>query len=248
MSINTEVAAAIVATGRDLDARGLLASCEGNISVRLDSARLMTTPSGVHKGRMVPDAMVVVDRDGAPMGSGQPSSEIKLHLAIYEERPDVHAVVHAHPITATGYAMAGKSLPLAALAESLALFGCIPVAPYATPSTPALADSVREPVRTFDAILLANHGAVTVGADLEQAAERMAQLEHFAEIALVAHQLGGARTFETEQIDELSKLREAAGCGPVPPACYPPDTESGTITLTQQELVDLLADAVRSIR
>jgi L-fuculose-phosphate aldolase len=248
MPTDLDVAAAIAAAGRDLNSRGLLASYEGNISVRLADGNLLTTPSGVHKGRLAPAAMIVVDRYGAAVGPGAPSSEIKMHVAIYEERADVGAVVHAHPPTATGYAMAGKSLPSAALAEALALFGCVPVAPYATPSTAALADSVREPVRTFDAILLANHGAVTVGADLEEAAERMAQLEHFAQIALVAHLVGGARSFNATEIEEISRLRVAAGADPVPPACYPAEGETGTITLTREELVGLLADAVRSIR
>lgn len=248
MSINPDVAGAIAATGRDLNQRGLLASYEGNISVRLDAERVLTTPSGVHKGRLTPGEMVMVDRSGAAIGPGRPSSEIKLHLAIYEERDDVGAIVHAHPPTATGYAVAGKELPRAALAETVAMFGCVPVAPYGTPSTAALADSVREPIRTFDVILLANHGAVTVGADLEQAAERMAQLEHFAQIALVAHLLGGAQSFSTAQVDELSRLREASGAGPVPPACYPAADESGNITLTHEELIGLIADAVRRIR
>jgi len=248
MSTHPDIADAIAAAGRDLDRRGLLASCEGNISVRLDADHVLTTPSGVHKGRLEPGEMVVVDGTGAAVGRGAPSSEIKLHLAIYEEREDVGAVVHAHPPTATGYAVAGKELPRAALAETVAMFGCVPVAPYGTPSTAALADSVREPVRTFDVILLANHGAVTVGADLKQAAERMAQLEHFAQIALVAHLLGGAHTFSAAQVDEISRLRESAGAGPVPPACYPAADESGNITLTHEELVELIADAVRGIR
>lgn len=248
MSINSDAADAIAATGRDLDQRGLLASFEGNLSVRLDSERVLTTPSGVHKGRLDPAEMVVVDRTGMAVGPGLPSSEIKLHLAIYEERDDVGGIVHAHPPTATGYAVAGRELPRAALAETVAMFGCVPVAPYGAPSTAALADSIREPIRTFDVILLANHGAVTVGADLQQAAERMAQLEHFAQIALVAHLLGGAHSFTTAQVDEISRLRETSGAGPVPAACYPAADESGKVTLTHEELVGLIADAVRRIR
>jgi L-fuculose-phosphate aldolase len=248
MLANLDVADAIAETGRDLNARGLLASYEGNISVRLEGGRLMTTPSGVHKGRMQSRAMVVVDHDGNALGPGRPSSEIKMHLAIYEERSDVGAVVHAHPPTATGFAVAGRELPRAALAETLGLFGCVPIAPYATPSTQALAESVREPARQFDAILLANHGAVTLGANLEEAAERMAQLEHFAQIALVAHQLGGARSFDVQQVEEISRLRVAAGANPVPSACYPGASEQGTITLSHEELVSLIADAIRRIR
>jgi L-fuculose-phosphate aldolase len=247
MPSQEEIATQIAAAGKDLDARGMLASFEGNLSVRLGDGNVLTTPTGAHKGRLDAADMVVVDSSGAAVGQGAASSEIKLHLAIYEERNDVGAIVHAHPPTATGYAVAGVPLPSGALAESTALFGCVPVAPYGTPSTAALADSVREPVRTFDAILLANHGAVTVGADLTEAKERMVQLEHFAQIALVAHLLGGARALEPEQIAELSQLREAAGEGPIPAVCYPAADSTGKITLTREELVRLIADAVRTI-
>jgi L-fuculose-phosphate aldolase len=244
----TDIAASIAAAGSDLCARGILASYEGNLSVRTDENLIVTTPSGAHKGRLTADDMVVVDSQGAPTGEGMPSSEIKLHVAIYEERPDVGAIVHAHPPVATGYAVAGRELPRAALAETLALLGCVPIAPYGTPSTWALADSVREPVRQFDVVLLANHGAVALGNDLEQATERMVQLEHFAHIALVAHLVGGPRSFTRAQVDEISALRQAAGDGPVPPVCYPSDDESGTITLTREELVEIIADAIRRFR
>ncbi|NKB87985.1 MAG: class II aldolase/adducin family protein [Acidobacteria bacterium] len=247
MADHQATAAQIAEAGRDLDARGLLASFEGNLSVRLDDSLILTTPTGAHKGRLAPEEMVVVDASGTTVGQGKASSEVKLHLAIYEERADVGAIVHAHPPTATGYAVAGVPLPHGALAESTALFGCVPVAPYGTPSTAALADSVREPVRTFDAILLANHGAVTVGQDLNEAKERMVQLEHFAHIALVAHLLGGAQALEPDQIAEISQMRESAGGGPIPPVCYPAPEQAGTITLSHDELVRLIADAVRTI-
>ncbi len=247
MSSQTDVAAAIVAAGRRLYERRILASYEGNISVRIGADRLLTTATGAHKGRLGDTDLVLVDLTGASLSDGEPSSELKLHLAIYGERPEVQAVVHAHPPIATGYAVAGKQPP-AALAEVVTFLGCVPVAPYGTPSTPGLADSVRAPIREFDVVLLANHGAVAVGTSLEQAEERMVQLEHFAQIALVAHLLGGPRHFSRAQIDELSALREAAGGSPVPPICYPSTDESGTITLSHDELVGLIADALRAIR
>lgn len=247
MSSRADVAAAIVAAGRRLYERRILASFEGNLSARVGSDRILTTATGTHKGRLREADLVLVDLSGTPLSDGKPSSELKLHLAIYEERPGTGAVVHAHPPIATGYAVAGQQPP-AALAEVVAFLGCVPVAPYGTPSTTALADSVRPPIRDFDVVLLANHGAVAIGTSLQEAEERMVQLEHFAQIALVAHLLGGPRHFSREQINELSELRQAAGGLPVPAICYPSTDESGTITLSHEELVGLIADALRTIR
>jgi len=248
MSTADAAAAEIAATGRRLYERGILASFEGNVSIRLPGGGLVTTPSGAHKGRLDAAAMVRLDATGAATAGVSPSSELPMHLAIYQERDDVRAIVHAHPPIATGYAVAGRELPRAALAEIVTMLGCVPIADYGAPSTRALADSVREPVQTFDVLLLANHGAVTVGNSLEEAAERMVQLEHFAHIALVAHLLGGARTFTPQQVQEISRLREQAGAPPVPAVCYPSTDESGTITFTREELVDVIADAVRRFR
>jgi L-fuculose-phosphate aldolase len=134
------------------------------------------------------------------------------------------------------------------LAEIVTTLGCIPIAPYGTPSTLELADAVRGPIRTYDALLLANHGALTAGTSLEQAEERMYQLEHFAEVSLVSELLGGPQTFSAEEVERLSALRQQAVGRPLPPACYPVDTDSQTITLTKEELVGLVADAVRALR
>jgi L-fuculose-phosphate aldolase len=134
------------------------------------------------------------------------------------------------------------------LAEIVTTLGCIPIAPYGTPSTDELADAVVDPIRNYDALLLANHGALTAGASLHEAEERMYQLEHFAEVSLVAELLGGPRAFSVEEVDRLSSLREKAGGRPVPPACYPLEGGTETITLTKDELVALMADAVRAFR
>ena len=243
-----EAREAIVATGRRLYERRILASIEGNMSIRLDGDRIVATPSGINKGFMRDDDMVVTDLEGNPEGGGKPSSEMLMHLAIYRERGDLEAIVHAHPTVATGYAVAGRNLPAAVLAEIVTTLGCIPIAPYGTPSTDELADAVVGPIRNYDALLLANHGALTAGSSLEQAEERMYQLEHFAEVSLVAEMLGGPRAFSPEEVARLSALREQAGGGPVPPACYPVDTDGETITLTKDELVALVADAVRALR
>lgn len=240
--------AAIVAAGRRLYERRILASIEGNMSVRMEGDRILATPSGINKGFMSEDDLVVTDLEGTPEGEGKPSSEMLMHLAIYKERPDLMAIVHAHPAVATGYAVAGRQLPPAVLAEIVTTLGCIPIAPYGTPSTDQLAEAVIGPIKNYDALLLANHGALTAGDSLEQAEERMYQLEHFAEVALVAELLGGPQAFSVEEVERLSSLREQAGGRPVPPACYPVDTSSETITLTKDELVALVADAVRALR
>lgn len=248
MPERSQAVAEIVAAGRRLHEAGILVSIEGNLSVRLDDGTVLATPSGVDKGRLEPDQVVRVDTSGRPLGDGEPSSELPMHLAVYDERSDVRAIVHAHPTAATGFAVAGVELPGSALAEAVTSFGCVPIVPYRTPSTSALAASVREPIRDFDAILLANHGAVTVGTGLEEATDRMLQVEHFAKIAAVSHLLGGPRSLAREQVEALSAIRERQGAGAVPPACYPSTRESGTITLTHGQLVDLIVDALRTLR
>lgn len=242
-----EARAALVAVGRRLYERRILVSTEGNMSVRLQDGTILATPSGVNKGFLQPADLVLISPDGRPVGGGKPSSELLMHLTIYREREDVHAVVHAHPPVATGYAVAGRPLPTGVLAEVVTSLGCIPIAPYGTPSTEELATAVAEPIRTYDALLLANHGALTVGESLEQAEERMYQLEHFAEISLVSHLLGGPRTFTTEELQRLSRLRERSGAPPLPLACYPVADDSETITLTKEELVAVVAEAVRTL-
>ncbi|MFW6198576.1 MAG: class II aldolase/adducin family protein [Acidobacteriota bacterium] len=248
MSLKPQVAAEIIAAGRRLYERHVIASYEGNLSARLDDARILATSSGVHKGRLRAADLVVTDMEGRPLGEGRPSSEIRMHLEIYRRRPDLGAIVHAHPTVATGWAVAGRTLPTAALAEIVTMLGCVPVAPYGTPSTEELAETVAGPIESFDVLLLANHGAVAAGADVEQAEERMYQLEHFAQIALVSELLGGARRLSREEMERLSALRQSSGDTPVPPVCYPSPGESGTITLTRDELVRLIADAVRTLR
>ena len=155
----------IVEVGRRLYARGYVASNDGNISVRLDEARILTTPKSVSKGFMTPEMMVVTDLAGKKIsGERDPSSELLMHLEVYRNRPDVRAVVHAHPPLATGFAVAGIPLDRAVLAEVITTLGSIPIAEYGTPSTQELPDAVRQYIKAHDGLLLANHGALTVGA------------------------------------------------------------------------------------
>jgi L-fuculose-phosphate aldolase len=145
-------------------ARGYVASNDGNISIRLDDTTILTTPKSVSKGFMTPDMMVVVGLDGKKIrGTRDASSELLMHLEVYKNRPDVRAVVHAHPPIATGFAVAGIPLDRAVLAEVVTTLGSIPIAEYGTPSTPELPAAVRKYIKAHDGLLLANHGALTIG-------------------------------------------------------------------------------------
>src|SRR5204862_6928312 len=191
MKAEEQARADIVEVGRRLWERGYVASNDGNISVRLDDTRLITTPKSVSKGFMTPDMMVVVDYNGKKVaGDRDPSSELPMHLEIYRNRPDVQAVAHAHPPTATGFAVAGIPLARAVLAEVLTPLGSMPIAEDATPSTRELPEAVRRYVKAHDGMLLANHGALTVGSDVYGAYYKMETIEHFARISLVARLLG----------------------------------------------------------
>ena len=186
-----QIRADIVEVGRRLYARGFVASNDGNISVRLDETRLMTTPKSVSKGFMTPDMMVIVDYEGRKVaGERDPSSELPMHLEIYRNRPDVNAVVHAHPPLATGFAVAGIPLTRAVLAEVVTTLGSIPIAEYGTPSTPELPAAVRKYIKAHDGLLLANHGAVTCCRTVMSAYYKMETIEHLAKISLVARLLG----------------------------------------------------------
>ena len=192
----------IVEVGRRLYARGYTASNDGNISLRLDAARLLMTPTSVCKGFMSPEMMCITDLDGKKIaGDRNPSSEMQMHLEVYRQRPEVQAVVHAHPPIATGFAVAGIPLDRAVLAEVVTTLGSVPIAEYATPSTKELPEAVRKYVKAHDGMLLANHGALTLGADVFAAYYKMETIEHFAKISLVARMLGGERLLSREEVD-----------------------------------------------
>ncbi|MET0165797.1 MAG: class II aldolase/adducin family protein, partial [Vicinamibacterales bacterium] len=182
--------------------------------------RLLMTPKGVAKGFMTPDMMCVTDLDGRKLqGDRDPSSEMLMHLEVYRQRPDVQAVVHAHPPTATGFAVAGIPLTRAVLAEVLTTLGSIPIAEYATPSTSELPAAVRKYIKAHDGMLLANHGALTVGADLFAAYFKMETIEHFAKISLVARLLGGENLIAREEVERLQGLRGTYGIKAPAPLC-----------------------------
>ena len=218
----------IVEVGRRLYARGYTASNDGNISARLGGDRLLMTPKSVCKGFMTPEMMCITDLEGLKLaGERDPSSEMQMHLEVYRQRPDVNAVVHAHPPIATGFAVAGIPLDRAVLAEVVTTLGSVPIADYATPSTRELPDAVRKYIKAHDGMLLANHGALTVGTDLFSAYFKMETIEHFAKISLVARLLGGERLLSRQEVERLQGLRGMYGIASPAPIC--PDEGPGAL-------------------
>src|SRR5688572_23782179 len=220
MTHESALRADIVEVGRRMYAREYTDSNAGNISVRLGEDRLLMTPKGVCKGFMTPDMMCITDLDGRKLqGDRDPSTEMLMHLEVYRQRPDVRAVVHAHPATATGFAVAGIPLDRAVLAEVLTTLGSIPIAEYATPSTAELPDAVRQYIKAHDGMLLANHGALTVGPDVFAAYYKMETIEHFAKISLVARLLGRENLITRQEVERLQGLRGTYGITSPAPIC-----------------------------
>jgi len=204
----------IVEVGRRIYNLGFVAANDGNISVRTGDNEILTTPTGVSKGFMTPDMIIKVDMAGNQLeGELKPSSELRLHLEVYRQRPDVRAVLHAHPPVATAFTVAGIPLDRPVLPEIVVSLGRIPTAKYATPSTEELPASIRPFLEKHDAILLENHGALTVGGDLFNALFKMEQIEHFAKISLYARLLGGERELPPDAVEKLLMVRERLGLG-----------------------------------
>ncbi len=199
--------------GRRIWQRVYVAANDGNISVRLNANEILATPTGVSKGFLTPDMLVVIDRAGNKLrGTMQPSSELKMHRAFYDARPDVRAVCHAHPITATGFAVAGLSLDRCTLPEVVITLGSVPLAKYGVPGSDELTQDILDNyVRDYDAFLLANHGVVTIGQTLMNAYYKMETVEHFAQITLVARQLGQENVFSPQRAQELIEARARYG-------------------------------------
>ena len=208
MADETRLREEIVEAGRRLYKKGFVAANDGNVSVRLDGGRILITPSGVCKGDMDPGMMVVVDGDGKVLsGRLRPSSEMKMHLAVYRIRDDVKAIVHAHPPKATAFAVAGLPLDKLTLPEVVFSLGSVAFSEYGTPSTKQVPEAVVRVIGDAGAVLLANHGALTVGAGVMDAYFRMETLEHFAAITLYARLLGGERELSPKEEGELIRIR-----------------------------------------
>jgi L-fuculose-phosphate aldolase len=198
----------IVRFGKMLHAAGMVAATDGNLSVRLKDSRILCTPTVISKGLMEPDDLVMVDNHGRKVsGRREVSSEIGMHLFIYRMRPDINGVVHAHPPTATGYAAAGIPLDTALCSEIIVTLGKVPLANYATPGTQELAEGLAPLIPDHQAILMANHGVVTYGADLLTAYMNMETVEHYAKVALVTHMLGRQQPLSPTHVDKLHEIR-----------------------------------------
>ena len=189
---------------------GWVAANDGNVSVKLEDGTFLATPTGISKSFITPEKIVHIDKDANIIeanGDYRPSSEIKMHLRCYKEREDVGAVLHAHPPAATGYAVANVPLDEYSMIETVIAIGSIPVTPYGTPSTYEVPDAIAPYLGEHDVVLLQNHGALSVGADLLTAYYRMETLELFAKISLNAHLLGGAKEISRPNIDKLISMR-----------------------------------------
>ena len=207
----------IVEVGKRMYNKGFVASNDGNISIRISENEVLITPTGVSKGYMSPSDMIKVDMDGKVIsGTKKPTSEMKMHLAVYKKRPDVKAIVHAHPPAATAFAVAGKICDKIALPEVIFSLGLISLAEYGTPSTNEVPKVVEKYIEFSDAVLLTNHGALTVGTDVYDAYYKMETLEHFSNITLYARLLGGEKALDKNQIRELFNIRQNVYGKPIP--------------------------------
>jgi L-fuculose-phosphate aldolase len=246
----------ICTVGRWLYERGYIVACEGNLSVRLADGRILTTPTCMNKGMLSPEDLVVIDTEGRHLsGERRASSELLMHLLFYKMRPDVMAVCHAHPATATGFAAAGRALDQALLPEVIIGLGQIPLVRYATAGTPELSQALEPYVEHYDALLLANHGAVTCGPDLLTAFFRMETIEHCAKIVLAAESVGTPKLLSSREVAKLmaSRARYAVtpppgGGAELPVTSDTEDEGAGEVTLKRGELDALIEEAIRKDR
>jgi L-fuculose-phosphate aldolase len=252
----------IIRVGQLMYERSYVVSSDGNVSVRLDDGRIVATPTQVCKGRMSEQMLAVTDLEGRALNDRRASSELAMHLLIYRERDD------AHPPHGSAFAAAGLAIDQPILSEVILTLGCVPLAEYGTPSTDELTEAMRPLVKHHNALLMANHGAVAYGADLWQAFDRLETLEHTAKIAILARALGGAQNLPPDSIEKLINIRERAGylderarcqsCGylhetqvtcpagehaPTGGASRASANGAGKISLTREELVELLVEA-----
>lgn len=200
----------IMEIGRRLWERQYIAANDGNISVRVGEDELLTTCTGVSKGFMTDAMVLLTDMRGRVLNESpyRPSSEVKMHIEVYRLREDIRAVVHAHPPFATAFAVAGMPMDRNVLPEAILTLGAVSVAPYGTPSTPEIPESIQPFIQKSDAVLLENHGALTLGADLITAYHRMETLEHTASITYKAMQLGKVNEIPRAEIRKLMDIRK----------------------------------------
>ena len=214
MATENEIKQQICDIGKRIYDRRMVASNDGNISVRISENEYLCTPTGVSKGFMTPEYICKIDGEGNVLEANEgfrPSSEIKMHLRVYAKRPDVKAVVHAHPIFATSFAIAGIPLTQPIMPEAVIALGEVPIAEYGTPSTEEIPDAVEKYLPYYDAVLLANHGALSYSDSLLAAYHKMESLEFYAELLFRSRQLGGPKEFTNEQVKRLYEIRRKFG-------------------------------------
>ncbi len=209
-----EIKKEICEIGRRIYDKGMVASNDGNISVKLNENEFLCTPTGVSKGFMTPEYICKVDKNGKVLqanGKFKPSSEIKMHMRVYRERPDVNAVVHAHPMYATAFAIAGIPLTQPIMPEAVISLGCVPIAEYGTPSTEEIPDAVSKYLPYYDAVLLENHGALSYSDSLLSAYHKMESVEFYAKLLYLSKQLGGPKELSKDQVERLYEIRRQFG-------------------------------------
>ena len=252
MPTETELRQQIADFSRLCYQKDYLAATDGNLSARLGDGNVLCTPTRTNKGFVRPEDSVVVDLDGRLVrGERKASSEIEMHTLIYRLRPDIHAVVHCHPQAATAYAAAGLPLNKALISEVVLALGCIPIADYGTPGTPELSEQLTPFVEHYDALLMANHGVVTYGADMMDAYNRMDTVEHFAKISIYTRILGKEQLLSSEDVEKLWVQRQkyfgletADAARPKDPMCPVTAGPSDTVSMSKADLVDLITEVV----
>lgn len=216
--------------GKRVYNRGMVAANDGNFSVKLNDNEFLCTPTGVSKGFMTPEYICKVDAQGKVIQANKgfrPSSEIKMHMRVYKERPDVKAVVHAHPLYATSFAIAGIPLTQPIMPEAVISLGCVPIAEYGTPSTEEIPDAVSKYLQYFDAVLLENHGALAYSDSLLNAYYKMESLEFYARLLYQSKMLGGPKELTPSQVERLYELRRKMGMTGKHPADVCPNKQTG---------------------
>ena len=251
----------VVEVGHLMYERSYVVSSDGNVSIRLDDNLLLASPTMTSKGRMTIDSLALTDIDGNPLNDRKASSELEMHILIYNMRPDVKAVCHAHPPHGSAFAAAGLAIDKPILSEVILTLGCVPLTEYGTPSTDELTEAMKPFVRHHNALLMANHGAVAYGNDLWQAFDRMETLEHTAKIAILARALGGANDLPSDAIEKLINIREKAGYLTESARCQAcgylhdtnitceldnsSDSNGSKISFSREELIELLNQVVQ---
>ena len=225
-----EIKKQICDIGKRIYDRGMVAANDGNISVKISDNEFLCTPTGVSKGFMTPDYICKVDAEGNVIQANKgfkPSSEIKMHMRVYKERPDVKSVVHAHPMYGTAFAIAGIPLTQPIMPEAVIALGCVPIAEYGTPSTVEIPDAISKYLQHFDALLLENHGALAYSDSLLAAYHKMESLEFYAQLLFLSKQLGGPKELNNSQVERLYEIRNQFGMKGKHPADVCPNVKAG---------------------